>query len=186
MKNFNPQILGKNPADYGLTAWNDRQKTAQLIKQNITEFLSTIDARDARAVCEAIQDYCKRITQAKRDLLSNSMPLPTDYTLCPGIVDHSTCVVVKVGRFVRSQNESPIDKEKDKKSITSRNKYKESKNEIVRGPWEWSVDSRMQLLFEKFHMGIAEGFTKQEALRQAQQYVRDKYGIYDWEDEAKS
>jgi len=128
----------------------------------------------------------KKLTQAKRESLSNSKPTVVDYTRYPGIVDHSTCFVVKVGRFVRSQSSTNI-KEKDKKGITSRHKSKESQSDVVlRSTWDWSNDTRMQLLFEKYHMGIAEGYTKQEALKIAQQFVREKFGIYDWEDEAKS
>ena len=53
-----------------------------------------------KEVAELLLDYCTRVTLSSRTFMeaNPSLKLPSDYKLYPGKMDHTTCVVVRVGK----------------------------------------------------------------------------------------
>ena len=75
----------------------------------------------ARQVVEAILAHCEQVTKAGRKYMedSNGKRLPQDYTLYPGKMDHSTCVVFTVGGNSQSKVVIPTKEKSAKESFLS-------------------------------------------------------------------
>lgn len=111
-------MLGKSPKDFKINAENwgvaeksfpDETEDAKnyyrkyLLEQLITaEISKKNDQFGPKDVCEQLISHCLQITTSGRNFLQEnpSKRLPDDHKLYPGKMDHSTCVVVKVGHFV--------------------------------------------------------------------------------------
>lgn len=69
-------------------------------KERVGEEGFVPSAPTPKDVVDLILDYCVRVTMSSRDFMESNpgLKLPSDYKLYPGKMDHSTCVVVRVGK----------------------------------------------------------------------------------------
>jgi len=66
----------------------------------ITKFIEN-NSGEPQAIVTDILKHCQVTTQSSRDfMLSNiGKKLPSDYVLYPGKMDHTTCVIFKIGSY---------------------------------------------------------------------------------------
>ena len=113
--NLDPQLLGLLPKDVNpmLTAesWDDLSpEAAQLIKseyreRKLGEIISKSD-RTPSSICDELVDHCFEVTTSSRHFMETnpSEPLPEDFDLYPGKMDHSSVVCIQVGSRTTSAN----------------------------------------------------------------------------------
>ena len=105
--NLHPQMLSITPRDLKLDfeTWEDAAKLINIEEvatkyrvQCLQHFISDIQCSPINIV-EKIINHCNSVTKNSRDWMENnvSQPLPKDYEKYPGKMDHTTCVVFRVG-----------------------------------------------------------------------------------------
>ncbi len=103
--NLDPMSLGKLPKDLGLSAvkWTDvpareaeRAKDAFMLRLG-ADLLGRPESPKQAGVL--LLQHALNITQPSRDFMITNpkLRLPSDYTLYPGKMDHTTCLTVRVG-----------------------------------------------------------------------------------------
>lgn len=129
--NFDPQHLGKVPADLGINAktwseidgakdkdlYNETAKKKSAFALNaMNELLSKCHHHNAHEFTQALIDHCRKLTITTRQFMEANPEkgLPKDYVAFPGKVDHTTCLAIKVGlrgaQYVREKKDVPHSK----------------------------------------------------------------------------
>jgi len=126
--NLDPKFLGKVPKDLGLgpLGWEELNPimSSKVQKQFMEDTLANIiDVKNAGAsvepnvITKRILDYCLNVTSKSRDWVEKhpGKPLDTDFTKFPGVLDYSTCLSFKVGRYdpeveqsTKSRRQTPL------------------------------------------------------------------------------
>lgn len=118
--NLDPQHLGKEPKDFniGSESWEEAEKEfpveSERAKNNfrkeiVRELISSVDKNDGvpspKLLAEKVLDHCKTVTEMGRVWMQENPTkrLPPDYIRYPGKMDHSSCVVLRVGPFQTGQ-----------------------------------------------------------------------------------
>jgi len=106
--NLDPQYLGKSPTEVSIPKekWDEIDPIlAESVRDNyrqdfITKFIEN-NSGEPQAIVTDILKHCQVTTQSSRDfMLSNiGKKLPSDYVLYPGKMDHTTCVIFKIGSY---------------------------------------------------------------------------------------
>lgn len=124
--NLDPQSLGLNPSDIGLegSSWTSEieglgaakskfmcEKISEIVfGQNVQTCSERVNL-DPNIVTEKLIQYAITVTEKSKVFMEThpNQPLPSDYKLYPGKLDHTSCVSIKVKRSMFNQIESQLD-----------------------------------------------------------------------------
>eukprot|EP01103_Thecamoeba_quadrilineata_P002855 TRINITY_DN12714_c0_g1_i1.p1 TRINITY_DN12714_c0_g1~~TRINITY_DN12714_c0_g1_i1.p1 ORF type:complete len:729 (-),score=133.49 TRINITY_DN12714_c0_g1_i1:24-2210(-) len=99
--NFDPQQLGYDSQTFGYPAWTDVPNSEKLdyLKTEIAQnkfFGGSLETPlTPRDIVNTLIDHCLDVTSAARKFMTDNpnQRQPRDYKMCPGKMDHTTCLV---------------------------------------------------------------------------------------------
>lgn len=110
--NCDPQTLGKTPADFQVNAssWEEltpekeQEIKGEFLEKKIYEIITKNGSRTRpkpKAVTRDLLKMCWNLTEPSREWMRThpNKKLPSDYSIFPGKMDHSSCLCFKVGIF---------------------------------------------------------------------------------------
>eukprot|EP01125_Pyxidicula_operculata_P011412 TRINITY_DN3738_c2_g1_i3.p1 TRINITY_DN3738_c2_g1~~TRINITY_DN3738_c2_g1_i3.p1 ORF type:complete len:1577 (+),score=500.93 TRINITY_DN3738_c2_g1_i3:781-5511(+) len=118
-----------NTTTISTTSSSSSTSTLRSSSQNIPSPLLNTSCNEPSCIVTRILEHCKHITQSTRDYMENNPTgaQPTDHKLFPGKVDHTTCVVFKVGKTSFRQTEVDLE------DLVLRLRHPHDKKENIQG-----------------------------------------------------